>query len=145
MSSAHIPEFLKRLVRRRSGNRCEYCLLPQAGQEAAFHIDHVFPLAEGGETNADNLALACVSCSLRKGARRLAVDPKTDQKVAIFDPRKDLWEEHFKWEGLKIKGLTETGRATVEMLNMNRTLIIAIRREELLAGRSLGRSSGPVE
>ncbi|HMS11409.1 MAG TPA: hypothetical protein PKE66_18105 [Pyrinomonadaceae bacterium] len=67
------------------------------------------------------------------------MDPKTHARVKIFNPRKDRWERHFKWEGLKIKGLTGTGRATVEMLNMNRTLIIAIRREELLAGRSLDR------
>ena len=139
MSSAYVPEFLKRLVRRRAENRCEYCLLAQAGQEATFHIDHIRPLSEGGETNADNLALACVSCSLRKGAKEFAIDPKTGTRVNIFNPRIERWERHFRWEGLKIKGLTNTGRATVEMLNMNRTLIIAIRREELLAGRSLDR------
>src|SRR6201999_1385800 len=50
----------------RAGNRCEYCGLSQLGQEAAFHIDHVVPRAEGGPTVASNLALACVSCSLRK-------------------------------------------------------------------------------
>src|SRR5262249_37680427 len=34
----------------RAGNRCEYCRLPQLGQEAAFHIDHVIPRAAGGPT-----------------------------------------------------------------------------------------------
>lgn len=137
MSSTHIPVFLRKLVIRRAKNRCEYCRLSQAGQEAKFHIDHVVPLAENGETKADNLALACVSCSLRKGAKRFAVDPKTADRIMLFNPRKDDWNEHFTWEGLKVKGQTATGRATVEMLNMNRQLIIAIRREELLAGRSL--------
>jgi 5-methylcytosine-specific restriction endonuclease McrA len=50
----------------RAGNRCEYCGLSQLGQEATFHIDHVVPRAVGGLTVTGNLALACVSCSLRK-------------------------------------------------------------------------------
>ena len=45
----------------RAGNRCEYCRLSQTGQEAAFHSDHVVPLAAGGQSSLDNLALACVS------------------------------------------------------------------------------------
>lgn len=59
----------------RAGNRCEYCRLSQLGQEATFHIDHVIPRAAGGPTVANNLALACVSCSLRKWAKQTAIDP----------------------------------------------------------------------
>ena len=73
----YISAKLRRLVIHRSGGRCEYCHLSQAGQEATFHIDHVTPVASGGETMVDNLALACVSCSLRKGARQTAIDPNT--------------------------------------------------------------------
>jgi len=69
-----IPAAIRRIVVQRAGNRCEYCRLSQAGQEAVFHIDHILPESEGGMTELDNLALACVSCSLRKGARRAAVD-----------------------------------------------------------------------
>ncbi len=135
MSSAHIPLFLRKLVIKRAGNRCEYCRLSQLGQEATFHIDHVKPIVAGGETVADNLALACVSCSLKKGARQTAIDPTTGKSLKIFDPRKDLWTKHFKWAGLRVKGLTPMGRATVELLKMNRQLIIAIRREEFFLGR----------
>lgn len=58
----------------RARNCCEYCQLSQLGQEATFHIDHVTPRAAGGPTTADNLALACVSCSLRKWANETAPD-----------------------------------------------------------------------
>ncbi|MDZ4342267.1 MAG: HNH endonuclease signature motif containing protein [Candidatus Binatia bacterium] len=61
-----IPARLRRLVVLRVGNRCEYCRLAQKGQEATFHVDHILPKAAGGRTTAANLALACVSCSLRK-------------------------------------------------------------------------------
>jgi 5-methylcytosine-specific restriction endonuclease McrA len=65
-----IPASPRRLVLQRAGDRCEYCGLSQAGQVATFHIDHVIPVVANGETVAENLALACVSCSLRKSARQ---------------------------------------------------------------------------
>ena len=56
------------------GNICEYCHLPQLLQEAAFHIDHISPRSGKGPSHADNLALACVTCSLKKAARTRARD-----------------------------------------------------------------------
>ena len=130
-----IPGWLRREVTVRAGHCCEYCLLAQAGQEAAFHVDHIHPVAEGGETVPENLALACVSCSLRKGARFGARDPQTGREAALFHPRAHRWEEHFVWNGNRVTGLTPTVRATVDLLKMNRALIVAIRAEERLHGR----------
>ena len=131
----HIPAFLRKLVIRRAKNCCEYCGLSQVRQEATFHIDHIIPLASGGRTTADNLALACVSCSLRKSARETSIDPETGTEVAIFHPRQDQWKDHFKWDGVRIHGLTKTGRATIAALDLNRPLILAIREEEASLGR----------
>ena len=119
----------------RAGNRCEYCQLAQAGQEATFHVDHVTPRVAGGMTISSNLALACVSCSLRKGAKRMATDPETGEETLLFDPRTQAWAENFRWEGERIVPLTPTGRATVAALAMNRPLIVAIRSEEIAQGR----------
>jgi hypothetical protein len=117
-------------VVRRAGNRCEYCRLSQTGQEAVFHIDHVVPQSAGGPTTANNLALACVSCSLRKSARLAARDPESGEEVSLFNPRSQSWAEHFHWESETLVPLTATGRATVAALAMNRPLILGIRREE---------------
>lgn len=114
----------------RARNRCEYCRLSQLGQEATFHIDHVVPRAASGPTRADNLALACVSCSLRKWAKQTANDPDSGEEVPLFDPRTQIWAEHFRWEGERLIPLTATGRATATALAMNRPMIIAIRQEE---------------
>ncbi|MGA2068448.1 MAG: HNH endonuclease signature motif containing protein [Thermoguttaceae bacterium] len=130
-----IPAHLQRLVAQRAGNRCEYCGLSQAGQEARFHVDHITPVARGGATTAENLALACVSCSLRKAARQYAPDPQTGVEAALFNPRADSWEGHFRWDDMHVVGLTATGRATVQALKMNRGVTLAIRREEALRGR----------
>jgi len=119
----------------RAGNRCEYCQLSQLGQEAAFHVDHVVPRAAGGPTEPGNLALACVSCSLRKWANQTAADPDTGEDVALYNPRTQAWGEHFRWEGALVMPLGATGRATTAALAMNRPLVVAIRLEETARGR----------
>lgn len=131
----HIPNKLRHLVITRAENCCEYCHLSQLGQAAAFHIDHVVPVAAGGLTRSDNLALACAACSLHKAARQFFPDPLTGEPASIFNPRQESWSDHFIWEGVQINGLTPTGRATVTALQMNRPLILAIREEEKLIGR----------
>jgi hypothetical protein len=119
----------------RAGNRCEYCQLSQIGQEAAFHIDHVRPRAAGGPTTLDNLALACVSCSLRKWAHQTGVDPESNAEVPHFNPRTQVWADHFRWDGIRVVPLTSTGRATAVTLAMNRSVILNIRQEEMARSR----------
>jgi hypothetical protein len=130
-----ISATLRRQVIDRAGNRCEYCRLAQTGQEATFHIDHVVPVVGGGKTAVENLALACVSCSLRKGGRMLSRDPQTGEHVVLFNPRVESWPTHFRWQGVWIVGTTPAGRATVLALSMNRRLALAIREEEANRGR----------
>lgn len=130
-----IPVKLRRLVLRRAAGRCEYCQLSQQGQEATFHLDHVLPVAADGQTSAENLALACVSCSLRKAARQTAKDPDTGREVSLFNPRQERWQVHFRWEGAFVVGRTEVGRATIAVLDLNRPVIRAIREEEAVRGR----------
>ena len=126
---------LRREVAVRARHHCEYCQLAQKCQEAAFHVDHIHPVAEGGETVLKNLALACVSCSLRKGARVKARDPQTGREASLFHPREQDWAEHFAWKGHRVTGLTSTGRPTIDLLKMNRAIIVAIRTEEARHGR----------
>ena len=119
----------------RAGQRCEYCALSQVGQEAVFHVDHVVPRSANGPTTENNLALACVSCSLHKAAKLVAIDPDSGVETSIFNPRTQIWVEHFKWEKAIAVGLTAVGRATITALKMNRSLIVAIRNEEMIRGR----------
>jgi hypothetical protein len=130
-----VPQPIRRQVIRRAENRCEYCGLSQAGQEAAFHIDHIVPMSSSGRTELTNLALACVSCSLRKGARRSGIDPETREAAALFNPRQMSWRLHFRWDGVRVVGLSPVGRATIDALQLNRLLAQAIRREEEIQNR----------
>jgi hypothetical protein len=130
-----IPAGLRRAVIRRAGNRCEYCGLAQIAQEATFHIDHIKPTSAGGATTPDNLALACVSCSLRKGPSTRAADPATRRQARIFNPRINQWADHFRWRDVEVVGLTANGRATIVRLQLNPPLALEIREEEKLRHR----------
>jgi len=56
-------------------------------------------------------------------------------ETPLFNPRTQVWSEHFRWEGERVVALTATGRATIDALRMNRPMMIAIREEEALCGR----------
>lgn len=90
-----IPASLRRFVMQRANSRCEYCGISQVGQVATFHIDHIIPVVAGGAASAENLAFACVSCSLRKGAKQGLKDLETGEIVSVFNPRQLVWKEHF--------------------------------------------------
>jgi 5-methylcytosine-specific restriction endonuclease McrA len=53
----------RELVRRRAGNRCEYCLRPQEHAETTHHIEHIVARQHLGTDDPLNLALACIHCN----------------------------------------------------------------------------------
>jgi HNH endonuclease len=109
----------RELVRRRANNRCEYCQLPQAYSPFTHHIEHIVAKQHGGSDEANNLALACHRCNLRKGPNLTGMDPATGEIVPLFHPRRDPWSEHFLLQDVRIVGVTPIGRATVHLLSMN--------------------------
>jgi 5-methylcytosine-specific restriction endonuclease McrA len=113
-------ERTKARVRERAGNRCEYCLLDQTDSPlAALHIEHITPRIHGGTDAFENLALACIDCNLHKGPNLTGVDPQTRKITPLFHPRRDRWDDHFKWRGIYVMGKTATGRTTIRVLQMN--------------------------
>lgn len=130
-----VSETLRKKVTLRAENRCEYCGVAQEGQEALFHVDHVLPVSRGGPTEWDNLALACVSCSLRKAARISGLDPASGLQAPLFNPRREPWNFHFRWNDCEVVGISPCGRATVHALAMNRPVALSIRQENKVFGR----------
>jgi hypothetical protein len=88
---------------------------------ARLEIEHLIPRARGGSSDEDNLWVSCPLCNRYKGDQTLAADPETGQIVPLFNPRQQNWFEHFCWtpDGVQIRGLTPTGRATVVALHLS--------------------------
>ena len=57
-------------------------------------------------------------------------DPVSGELIPLFHPLKQKWRDHFMWsDGFTlIIGLTPTGRATVDALQLNREGLVNLRR-----------------
>jgi hypothetical protein len=124
-------------VRRRAHERCEYCQLPQAHSAVPFEIDHVIARKHGGTTTDDNLALACFYCNSAKGPNIAGLDPISGQLAPLFNPRRQSWVRHFRWDGPRLVGRTRTGRATIAVLAVNDPAFVLLRQELIAAGQFL--------
>jgi HNH endonuclease len=123
-------------IAERAAYRCEYCHAPESVFNFPFEVEHILPQARGGADDLDNLALACRACNLFKSDFETGQDQESHAEAALFHPRRDTWEQHFQVEAehAAISGLTPTGRATVERLQMNRPRQIAARRRWIQLG-----------
>jgi len=117
-------------------HRCAYCHTSQANSGSPMVVDHLLPLSKGGVTAFENLCFACYRCNLFKGSQVEAIDPLSGDMATLFHARRDRWSDHFSWDeaGLRIFGLTATGRATVAALNMNNEVILDARRNWVRLG-----------
>ncbi len=133
--SEYISAKLRSQVAERDGDRCAYCQTSEANSGIPLSIDHVLPVAKGGQTTLDNICLACRTCNEAKGKRIGGVDPLSGQDCPLFNPIKEPWDQHFAWsaEGIDVEGKTAVGRATVEALRINNP-IRAARRRWVLSG-----------
>lgn len=124
-------------MRQRARHLCQYCHVTEKWQYVLFTVDHVIPQILGGTDDEENLALACFHCNRHKSNRVTAVDPQTGEEVPLFNPRSQEWSAHFTWsaDGLHMIGLTPTGRATNDCLQMNRERVISIRAADVQVNR----------
>ncbi|MSU76672.1 MAG: HNH endonuclease [Gemmataceae bacterium] len=113
----------------RALSRCEYCLMPQEGDDAPFEIDHVIAKKHGGKTTSNNLALSCFYCNSFKGPNIAGFDRKRMCVVPLFDPRQQKWVRHFRWRNGVLIGRTSVRRVTVDVLNINDALRVELRRQ----------------
>lgn len=118
-------------VARRAGKICEYCRAPEIAANFPFEVEHIVPRSRAGKTAFENLALACRSCNIFKSDHLNGIDESGAENVRLFNPRRDVWNEHFRSrsETFEIEGLTEIGRGTINRLRFNNPLQIQARRQ----------------
>jgi hypothetical protein len=115
-------------VRERAGHACEYCRMPEAFYPTLpFPIDHIIARQHGGLTIPENLALSCLHDNTHKGSNIAGIDPLTGRITRLFNPRRDKWSRHFRWEGPYLVGKTSVGRTTIVVLAMKHPDAVAVR------------------
>lgn len=108
-------------IRQRARFLCEYCHSSEEASTSLFTLDHLIPQSLGGDDSEHNLALACHRCNGRRYNFTDGIDPETQTSFVLFNPRKDLWSDHFIWSanGQNIFGTNSIGRATLHRLDLN--------------------------
>jgi hypothetical protein len=119
---------LRSQVASRAGYRCEYCGIHENDAGFAHQVDHIMSRKHGGTSTLDNLAYACILCNRHKGTDVATIDPQSGKAVRLFNPRRDRWTDHFRFDDKTVAALTASGRATVRLLRLNVQERIAERR-----------------
>ncbi|GIK65504.1 MAG: HNH endonuclease [Chloroflexota bacterium] len=122
-----------RLVHQRADFCCEYCQTSQEIIGQAMHVEHIDP---NGPDHPDNLCLSCATCNLSKARATIGRDPESGDAFPLFNPRVQVWSEHFVWiqGGQRLMGLTPIGRATIERLKINMDRVVNARAYWIKAG-----------
>ncbi len=127
--SSYIAVSLRQTISARYLECCAYCQSAEFLMGVTFEIEHIIPEARGGQTILENLCLSCPHCNRHKATRTSGYDLLTGLTVPLFHPHNEEWADHFLWNenGTILLGLTPTGRATIEALEINRPMIVQLR------------------
>lgn len=85
-------------VFKRDSFKCQYC--GACAPDVLLEIDHIVPLAEGGDSEITNLLTACKTCNLGKGARPLsenAAVSKSRSQLEDLQERREQLEMMLAW------------------------------------------------
>ena len=136
MPKIYIPVTIQKEVLDRSKGYCEYCLLPASFSPNAFNYEHIIPLSKNGLTDITNIAYSCGGCNAFKNDKTEGLDPLSMLFAPLYNPITQQWEQHFEWneDDLQVLGISPTGRATVNILKINRENNINLRRLLKMAG-----------
>lgn len=137
--SDDISAALRRSGRDRAQGCCEYCGVPDDVVLYPHEPDHIVARKHGGTSASENLAYACFECNRAKGSDIASIDLSTGALTALFHPRQQAWQDHFRLNGPVIEPLTPTGRVTVQLLRLNHQARVALR-DSLIDERRFPRS-----
>jgi hypothetical protein len=123
-------------VAQQANFRCGYCQTQEVISGVPLTVEHILPKARGGSDDEQNLWLSCRLCNEAKGILTEAIDPQTKAITPLFNPRAQVWAEHFTWadDGAQLIGLTSIGRATIVALSLNSDFRLRSRRIWVEAG-----------
>lgn len=119
--SVYISRKLRKEIAERANFRCEYYKIPPLPIQLKHEPDHILPLKHGGKNTLGNLAFACFNCNRHKGTDISGYDNLSGNLTALFNPRTQIWAEHFQMQNAESIPLTPEAQITVKILQLNAT------------------------
>lgn len=99
MERQPISQKIRFEIFKRDSFKCQYC--GRAAPEVVLHVDHIKPVAKGGENEITNLITACQDCNLGKKDRELSDDTVMQKRKAQLDElqeRREQLEMMVEWQ-----------------------------------------------
>ena len=93
---------------------CQYC--GKSAPDVVLEVDHVVPVAEGGDDDMLNLVTSCFDCNRGKGAIKLSDDSAVKVRKAQLDmiaDRREQLDMMYKWQ----LGLVEETEAQIDLVS----------------------------
>ncbi|WP_266367405.1 HNH endonuclease [Tellurirhabdus rosea] len=115
----YISPVLRQRVAERAFFQCVYCLFPEENTFFRHQVDHIISLKHGGTSEFANLAYSCWLCNSFKGSDIASIDWSNGQLFRFYNPRVDVWSEHFKLNQLVIDPLSSIGAVTAAIFRFN--------------------------
>lgn len=100
-------------VLKRDSFRCQYCGRSIDNPDVILEVDHIIPVAEGGDNSIMNLITSCRKCNRGKGARKLSDETALVKQKKMLDEiqaRKETIEMMAQW---KAELMQETERMVI--------------------------------
>lgn len=111
-------------VFKRDSFTCQYC--GQAAPDVVLHIDHIEPVAKGGDNDILNLLTSCAGCNAGKSDRRL------DDQTTLAKQRQQIAELNERREQLEMMVAWRTGMKSIKDSEID---ALSAHWKELLDGR----------
>lgn len=86
-------------VFKRDSFTCQYC--GKKAPECVLHVDHIHPVAKGGQNEILNLITSCIACNAGKGARTLddaTAVAKQHSQLSELQERREQIEMLMQWK-----------------------------------------------
>lgn len=115
----YISETIRKKITVRANHCCEYCQISDDDIYFPHQIDHIISRKHGGGSTLENLAYACFACNNAKGSDIGTILLPDKVFIRLFNPREDIWQDHFEIENGVIYAKTHIGQATIKVLNLN--------------------------
>lgn len=131
---AYISRNIRKLIIARAANRCEYCRVLSYLVGLDFHIEHIIGIQHGGTDSILNLAYACSYCNWKKGPNIGTILYLGGKLTPLFNPITQNWFDYFEAKNGEIIPLTNVGKATVKLLELNQPSRVNARFQMMLAG-----------
>ncbi|RYZ86892.1 MAG: HNH endonuclease [Proteobacteria bacterium] len=116
---SYISVRLRNEVASRASFCCEYCLIDELKTGLFCEVDHIIGVKHNGPTSNSNLAYACFNCNRNKGSDIASIDWDSNEIIRFYNPRSDIWAEHFRFEGFHIVATTQIGKVTATIFRFN--------------------------